>query len=342
MAPRTDSNDAKEEAAATTAAAAATTSVSVVEEKRNYSSDNYNNIAELSPDEPQQKTDIAVRTSCCGPVKYIRSGRELGVWESSLEDKAGLLSDWSLSYLNPLLALGSNKVLEPDDIGVPSKQDLADRAYQVALSAWQEQSAKARAANEKIKLAYEQKLAACATPEQREKVKEPEYKDPSIAWALCKGFGGWRIVLAIMLQVISALLGFVPVLILRNLVGFFESGVPIDEYDGIHPWVQVAALGVLPVFISFLNTRHSVIMAHAAVFVRTAVSTMLYRKALRVSAAGRAMTSTGQVVNMMSNDTAQLQRFLQFIGFTLTAPLQIVIALYFIYGEVSINDDWKE
>jgi ABC-type multidrug transport system fused ATPase/permease subunit len=55
---------------------------------------------------------------------------------------------------------------------------------------------------------------------------------------------------------------------------------------------------------------------------------MLYRKSLRVSAAGRAkVTSTGQIVNLMSNDTAQLQRFLQFVGMTVVAPVQIVIAL---------------
>jgi len=75
------------------------------------------------------------------------------------------------------------------------------------------------------------------------------------------------------------------------------------------------------------------------VFVRTAVSTMLYRKALTVSAAGRAMTSTGQVVNMMSNDTMQLQRFLQFAGFTIIAPLQIIIALVLIYKQVG-NATW--
>jgi ABC-type multidrug transport system fused ATPase/permease subunit len=61
---------------------------------------------------------------------------------------------------------------------------------------------------------------------------------------------------------------------------------------------------------------------------------MLYRKALRVSAGGRAKTSTGQVVNMMSNDTMQLQRFLQFGGMTLVAPVQIIVALYLIYQEV--------
>ena len=278
---------------------------------------------------------VAIRTGLCGPKKTVRSGRDFGVWEKSLEDQANCLSDWTLSYLNPMLALGSKKVLDADDIGVPSEQDQADRAYEVARDAWEEQATKAHATNAKLKEAYQAKLDACATEEQRKKVKEPEYKEPSIAFALVKGFGGWRIAVAIFYQVVSALLSFVPVMILNNLVEFFESGVSIEEYDGYHPWLQVAALGVLPVLISLLNSRHSVIMAHAAVFVRTAVSTLLYRKALRVSAAGRAMTSTGQVVNMMSNDTAQLQRFLQFIGFTLTAPLQIIIALYFIYQQVS-------
>ena len=75
-------------------------------------------------------------------------------------------------------------------------------------------------------------------------------------------------------------------------------------------------------------------MSHCAVFVRTAVSTLLYRKALRVSAAARAMTSTGQVVNMMSNDTAQLQRFLQFVGMVMVAPIQIVLALALIFLQV--------
>ena len=292
--------------------------------------------SETSSSDGESNTDknIMIRTGICGPRKQVKSGRDFGVWEKSLEDQANCLSDWSLSYLNPILALGSQKVLDQDDIGVPSQQDKADRAYEVALAAWEEQSAKAHAQNAVLKEAYEKKLAPCTTEAQRTKIKEPVYKEPSVAVSLVKGFGGLKILMAMVYQVLSALLAFVPVLILNNLVRFFESGEPIDEYDGIHPWAQVAALGVLPVLISILNTRHSVIMAHAAVFVRTAVSTLLYRKALRVSAAGRAMTSTGQVVNMMSNDTAQLQRFLQFIGFTMTAPLQIVIALFLIYQEV--------
>jgi len=123
-----------------------------------------------------------------------------------------------------------------------------------------------------------------------------------------------------------------------------ESGdsisVSIPDYQPMfNPWVEVVGLGIVPLIVSLLQTRHNAIMAHAGVFVRTAVSTLLYRKALTVSAAGRAMTSTGQVVNMMSNDTMQLQRFLQFAGFTFIAPLQIIIALVLIYKQVG-NATW--
>jgi ABC-type multidrug transport system fused ATPase/permease subunit len=146
----------------------------------------------------------------------------------------------------------------------------------------------------------------------------------------------WKITVSIFYYVISALLTFVPVLILNDLVKFFQSGLPINEYDGyVNPWVEVAGLFVVPVVVSLLQTRSQVIMAHCAVFVRTAISTLLYRKALRVSAAARALTSTGQVVNMMSNDTAQIQRFLQFLGMVLVAPLQIILALALIFMQVS-------
>jgi hypothetical protein len=68
----------------------------------------------------------------------------------------------------------------------------------------------------------------------------------------------------------------------------------------------------------------------------TLVFTLLFSKALTVSALGRVQTSTGQVVNMMSNDTQQLQCFLKFFGLTLVAPTQIIISLILIYRQVGV------
>jgi hypothetical protein len=254
-----------------------------------------------------------------------RNGTDLGVWEESLEDRANCVSLWWMSYLNPLLNLGSLKVLDAKDVGVPSQQDRAERAYRSAEAEWEKQIERARQHNEKVRKQWEEEQqkeppktntvengSAEDTHDTDNSSKKPtgppehKLKEPSMSASLVISFGGWRIALAILYQVIAALLSFVPVLILNDLVGYFEwfnqTGGQGDPYDAlVHPWVEVVALGVVPLLSSVLQTRHNAIMAHCGVFVRTAVSTMLYRKALNVSAAGRAKTSTGQVVNMMSN-----------------------------------------
>lgn len=289
------------------------------------------NPTEGAKEEPNSSADASVTKS----GKKILTGTDLGVWDTSLEDRSGIFSRWTLSFLTPLLKVGANKLIEAEDIGVPSKEDLAGRAYSVTQAAWDEQTLKVNAINAEKQAKYEKKLAACATEREKKKVKKPKLLEPGIASAVVKGFGGWMVVWAILLYVVSALLTFVPVLILNDLVRFFQSGRTLDDpHTFVHPWIEVIALAVLPLLIALLQTRHQVIMSHCAVFVRTAVSTMLYRKSLRVSAGGRAKTSTGQIVNMMSNDTAQLQRFLQFVGMTLVAPMQIIIALALIYLQV--------
>lgn len=283
---------------------------------------------------------------CGGGIKP-QNGTDLGVWEESLEDRANCVSLWWMSYLNPLLSLGSRKILDAKDVGLTSQQDRAERAYQSAKQAWEEQLVKANAHNAQVRQEWEQEQQQEKLEKERNNNSnnnhlqvttatggggdddddaastdstktttldgppEKKLKEPSMSASLVYSFGGWRIALAIFFQVISALLSFVPVLILNDLVGYFEwynatGGGGGDEgegrYDGIAPpWVEVMGLGVIPFMVSVLQTRHNAIMAHCGVFVRTAVSTLLYRKALNVSAAGRAKTSTGQVVNMMSN-----------------------------------------
>ena len=274
-----------------------------------------------------------------GGGKMPKNGHDLGVFDKSLEDRANVIDLFLLRFLNPLLSLGSRKVLDSNDIGVPSEQDRSARAYDNAQREWDKQVKHCTEVNNKKKAAYQALVDKCTTDEEKAKVKEPVLLEPSISWALVTSFGGWRIGVAMISYFISALLTFVPVLLLNDLVSYFEHiavGKDPDEYKGYAPpWVEVVLLGVVPLVSSTLQTRYQSTMAHCGVFVRTAVSTLLYQKSLSVSAAGRAKTSTGQVVNMMSNDTMQLQRFLQFGGMTLVAPVQIFVALYLIFREVS-------
>lgn len=308
----------------------------------NSSSNNSSKQEKKQEETPEPVTDNRFPWWMGGGV-LPESARAFGVFERSLEDQGNCFSVWTLSFLNPLLALGAKKVLGAEDVGIPSDEDRAERAYQAAKTAWEEQVTKTEAINARLRVPYEAALAKCNTQEAKEKVKEPKWKEPSVSKSLVRSFGSGRIILALVYYVMSALLSFVPVMILNDLVRYFEHYERFGnetDYDWMaHPWAEVAALAVVPVLNTILQTRHQAIMAHCGVFVRTAVSTMLYQKSLKVSAAGRAMTSTGQVVNMMSNDTMQLQRFLQFLGLTITAPVQIIVALYLIYEQVCTTID---
>ena len=211
--------------------------------------------------------------------------------------------EWTLAYLNPLLRIGATRPLVITDVPGVGDTDSAKFIHEEITRHWDAQTQRPR----------------------------------SMAKALIDSFGRWNFLVALFYYLVAALLKFVPVLILNDLVRYFESGGNTNGVVHVtfaHPWILVAGLGLLPMFITLLETRHNVIMLHASVFVRTAVSTMLYQKSLSVSNTGRGRTSTGQLVNMMSNDTAQLQRFLLFLGFSAVAPIQISLCLYLIHRQV--------
>jgi ATP-binding cassette subfamily C (CFTR/MRP) protein 1 len=268
----------------------------------------------------------------------------------SNEDKASCLSSWLLLYVTPLLRLGAMKVLEPADVGPPSQCDRAKLCHETVYKLWTVEVSHIQSMNTRDKLAHDARIAKLpmnATQRQWKKAGGRTYKpkNPRLAMVLWNAFGYWRVWYAVALYILSALLQFVPVLILTDLVKYFQassvSGGATEEYQALlfHPWGNVAGLFIFPMIVSLLQTRSQVILNHCAIFIRTSVSTLLFSKALTISAAGRAQTSTGQVVNMMSNDTQQLQRFLQFFGFTLVAPIQIVISLVLIYQQVG-NATW--
>jgi ABC-type multidrug transport system fused ATPase/permease subunit len=213
--------------------------------------------------------------------------------------------------------LGSRKVLDANDVGVPSKQDVAEEAYKNTNEAWDRELTKTAVINER-----------------RHRVNK-KLRDPRIVSALLSSFGQTKFIAAFVYYLLAALLNFVPVFILNDLVTFLESGVDWEEWGGIiPPWAEVVGLAIIPWISSTLETRHQTIMAHSRVFLRSALSSMVYQKSLRVSPMGRAATSTGQVVNMMSNDINQMQKFLEVAGLTAVAPIQVAIAIVLIYQQV--------
>eukprot|EP01034_Spumella_vulgaris_P029307 gene29307-36333_t len=83
--------------------------------------------------------------------------------------------------------------------------------------------------------------------------------------------------------------------------------------------------------------QSNIIKYHAGIQARNALIDLIYRKSLRLSAASRKDTTNGQVVNMFSNDTAQVMRIFSYFDYVTVSPLLIVTALYLIYVQVGVS-----
>lgn len=66
--------------------------------------------------------------------------------------------------------------------------------------------------------------------------------------------------------------------------------------------------------------------------VRTALVSMIYRKALRISNVARKESTVGEIVNLMSVDAQKFVELTAYLNMIWSAPLQIILALYFLWG----------
>jgi ABC-type multidrug transport system fused ATPase/permease subunit len=122
-----------------------------------------------------------------------------------------------------------------------------------------------------------------------------------------------------------------PILILEALVKHLSGIEPLS--DGV-VWTLVVLILLLPCIGSLFAAHSNIIFSRIGVQFRNALVNMIYRKSLRLSAQSRQEQSTGMIVTMFSNDTQQLQRFMQFFNISVIAPLQIAVTLYLIYEQV--------
>nr|AFI71925.1 FI19719p1 [Drosophila melanogaster] len=77
-------------------------------------------------------------------------------------------------------------------------------------------------------------------------------------------------------------------------------------------------------------------LMHLAMKMRVAVSTAIYRKALRLSRTALGDTTTGQVVNLISNDLGRFDRALIHFHFLWLGPLELLISSYFLYQQIGV------
>ncbi|XP_017858861.1 PREDICTED: probable multidrug resistance-associated protein lethal(2)03659 isoform X2 [Drosophila arizonae] len=158
-------------------------------------------------------------------------------------------------------------------------------------------------------------------------------KKPSMLRVVLKVFGWELIISGIVIAVLE--LG------LRSTIPLLLAGL-INEFtlhgNGSSVKAQLYGLGLVSCTVLSVLLFHPFMMhmMHLAMKMRVAVSSAIYRKGLRLSRTALGGTTTGQVVNLVSNDLGRFDRALIHMHFLWLGPLELLIASYFLYAQIGV------
>lgn len=110
------------------------------------------------------------------------------------------------------------------------------------------------------------------------------------------------------------------------MIAFVEEGK--EEWKGYFYAVILFATATIQTLIlsQYFNRMFIVGMR-----IRTALISAIYRKALRMSNAAKKESTVGEIVNLMSVDAQKFIDLTAYINMIWSAPLQIILALYFLW-----------
>lgn len=157
-------------------------------------------------------------------------------------------------------------------------------------------------------------------------------KKPGIASTLASTFGAMFLGGAI-LKLFQDLLQFVNPQLLKLFISFISS--PDDPVW--HGVVIATSFFVVSNIQSIFLNQYFHIMFRIGMRVRTSIISAVYRKSLGLSNAARRDTTSGEIVNLMAVDAQRFVDLLPFLNLIWSAPLQIILTLYFLYQELGAS-----
>ncbi|KAF9577890.1 Multidrug resistance-associated protein 1, partial [Lunasporangiospora selenospora] len=237
------------------------------------------------------------------PRGWTRVQRESGM---NAYEKANIFSRYWFHYLLGTIRLGYKRPLQPEDIREMMPQRIKTRfSYKLLSKKW------------------DQHVNRCNT-----KGTEPNLM------LLTLGAYGTQWVPVLIYRTLASVLLFIAPELMSQLLAFTASysndvGAPVS-------------LGILLSIGMFLTTLASALMEgqfnqlimNMGIEARTALISMIYRKALKLSPSARQSETPGEICNHMSVDAERWSDALTLLPLWFSIPLEICIALWLLYNQI--------
>ncbi|XP_042514256.1 ABC transporter C family member 5-like [Macadamia integrifolia] len=227
---------------------------------------------------------------------------EAGCLKVTPYNDAGLLSLLTLSWLNPLLSVGSKRPLELKDVPLLALKDRAKANYKVLNSNW-------------------------------EKLKEenPPSKQPSLAWAILKSFWKEASFNAVFAG-LNTLVSFVGPYLISYFVDYLGGNQTFRNEGYVLAGIFFAAK-----LVETITTRQWYLGVDIlGMHVRSALTAMVYHKGLRLSSTARQSHTSGEIVNYMAVDVQRVGDYSWYLHDIWMLPLQIILSLAILYKNVGV------
>ncbi|KAA0725432.1 Canalicular multispecific organic anion transporter 2 ATP-binding cassette sub-family C member 3 [Triplophysa tibetana] len=251
------------------------------------------------------------------------------------ETTAGFLSRMTFWWFTGLAIKGYKSPLESKDLWSLNKQDSSELVVPSLLNEWEVEKSKVHSEPNVNEQATFIKAGTGAetnhvgdNPEEAEVLlsKRKESRQPSFLWALLRAFGPYFLI-GSAFKLLQDLVTFVNPQLLRMLIGFTKQpNVPM--------WWGYA-LAFLMFGTSLLQTlilhQHFQYCFVTGMRLRTGIIGAIYRKSLVITNEAKRSSTVGEVVNLMSVDAQRFMDLTTFLNMLWSAPLQIILALYFLW-----------
>ncbi|XP_069563543.1 ATP-binding cassette sub-family C member 3 isoform X1 [Brachyistius frenatus] len=256
------------------------------------------------------------------------------------ETTAGFLSTMTFWWFTRMAIKGYKTPLQVKDLWSLNQRDSSKVMVPNLLKEWEKEQAKAKSEQTLSSLAVYSKPPPSTTnhiaggggetsPEEVEVLlsnQKAATHQPSFLRALIKAFGPYFLI-GSAYKLLQDAITFVNPQLLRMLISFTKQ-------KGVPDWWGYT-LAVLMFFTALLQTlilhHHFQYCFVTGMNVRTALIGAIYRKALVITNAAKRSSTVGEVVNLMSVDAQRFMDLTTFLNMLWSAPLQIMLALYFLW-----------
>uniref|UniRef100_A0A8C8HBE8 Multidrug resistance-associated protein 4 n=1 Tax=Oncorhynchus tshawytscha TaxID=74940 RepID=A0A8C8HBE8_ONCTS len=162
-----------------------------------------------------------------------------------------------------------------------------------------------------------------------------ELRMPKLTKAIVKCYGKPYAVLGIFS--FTEVIKVIQPVFLGKLIQYFEKYDP-DDMDALYEAFGYAAgISLSTVALTVLQMHYYYHVQRTGMKIRVAMCHMIYKKALCLSSAAMGKTTTGQMVNLLSNDVNKFDEVTNNLHYLWIAPLQAVVVIILLWYEIGLS-----